>query len=209
MKTQLFPFYFLILCNCTVSAQPSQSLQDPTLNNLVYPKEYKTCKLGELGAVVKTGSGKQSMILIPGLGFGSNEFKSFIHHYKDQYIIYTITPAGFAGTPGPPMPDTSIKYIALTWTNGIVTGVLDLIEKEKLHKPIIVASFVTATQVALDLAQDYPDEISSIIIIGGSPYRFYPGQKKDGTYSDWENEIQYTPEQRKKAIEFYWAPIWF
>src|SRR2546422_7919726 len=61
---------------------------------------------------------------------------------------------------------------------------------------MILAHFVTGTQVALNLALNYPDKIGRVIIIGGSPYRFYPSQKKDGTWSDWENEKQYTPEQR-------------
>ena len=184
-------------------------LQDSTLNNLVHPAGYLTCKPGELGAVRKAGAGKQAMILIAGLGFGGSVFDAFVDRHKDKYTMYEVTPAGFDGTSAPPMPDTSIKYAALPWTNGIVSGVLDLIEREKLDKPMILAHFVTGTQVALNLALNYPDKIGRVIIIGGSPYRFYPSQKKDGTWSDWENEKQYTPEQRGRVAETFWAPKWF
>ncbi len=113
-------------------SQSMGNLQDSTLNNLVHPAGYKTCRLGELGSVKKSGTGDQAMILIPGLGFGGEVFKSFIDHYEKNYTVYAITPAGFAGTPAPPMPGPSTTYSELTWTNGIVTGVLNLIERENL-----------------------------------------------------------------------------
>jgi len=203
-KYMLFIFFFLPNADYA-----QQFLQDSTLNNLVHPAGYLTCKLGELGGVKKAGTGKQTMILIPGLGFGGKVFSTFMDRHKDKYTMYEVTPAGFDGTPAPPMPDTSIKYSALKWTNGIVTGVLSLIEREKLNRPVIVAHFVTGTQVALNLALNYPDKIGRVIIIGGSPYRFYPSQKKDGTWSDWDNEKKYTPEQRGKLVETFWAPKWF
>ncbi len=197
--------FFLLFQNAF--AQNIFPAQDSSLNNLILPREYITCKIGELGDVKKYGDGKQSMILIPGLGFGREVFKDFITHYGKDFTIYAITPAGFAGTPAPPIPDTSITYAQLTWTNGIVTGILNLIEKEKLNKPIIVAHFVTATQVALNLAINYPDKIGKVVIISGSPYRYYPGMK-DGQYNDWQNEKVYTAKQRANLVEAYWAPKW-
>jgi pimeloyl-ACP methyl ester carboxylesterase len=67
---------------------------------------------------------------------------------------------------------------------------------------------VTATQVALNLTIDYPDKIGKVIILGGSPYRYYASQK-DGQWNDWEHEMKFTPEKREKLIEAYWAPQWF
>lgn len=207
MKKVGLLFLTLVLSQKIFAQAPP--LQDSSLNNLVHPAGYKMAVLGKLGAVKKYGRGKQAMIIIPGLGFGLEVFDSFIKQYKGKYTIYAVTPAGFAGTAAPPMQDAPVKYTELTWTNGIVQGLLGLIEKKKLDKPIIVAHFVTATQVALNLALNYPDKIGKVIIIGGSPYRYYPGQKKDGSYSDWEYEIKYTPKQRGQIIEFYWAPKWF
>jgi pimeloyl-ACP methyl ester carboxylesterase len=149
------------------------------------------------------------MIIIAGLGFGNDVYKELINEFKSSYSVYAVTPAGFLGTPAPPMPDTSINYSELTWTNGIVEGIINLIEKENLKKPIIIAHFVTATQAAFNLALKYPDKIGKIVIIGGAPYRYYPGQKEDGSWSDWENEKKYSLEQRGKLVEVYWAPKWF
>lgn len=189
-------------------AQTISMQQDSTLNNLVHPTGYKTCNLGELGKINKSKTGKQSMILIPGIGFGEEVLKDFADNYKRDYTVYSITPAGFGETPAPLMPDTSVKYIELTWTNGIVTGILNLIAKNKLVKPIIIANFVTATQVALNLSLNHADKIGKIIIIGGSPYRYYPSQK-DGQWRDWENEKVLTPKDRGNLVEKYWAPVWF
>jgi len=183
-------------------------MQDSTLNNLILPEGYKTCQLGDLGNVKKTGTLKQSMILISGIGFGNEIYSDFINHYAKDFTIYAITPAGFGETPAPPTPDTSVSYGELTWTNGILNGVLNLIEKEKLDKPVIIAHFVTATQVALNLALNHPDKIGKVIIISGAPYRYY-AEMKDGAWNDWENEKKVTPELRVKLSDTYWAPKWF
>jgi hypothetical protein len=60
-----------LLCLFIVQPAAAQTglnpaLQDASLNNLALPAGYKTGKPGELGAVKKTGHGKQALILIPG-----------------------------------------------------------------------------------------------------------------------------------------------
>lgn len=201
------PQIYLFLLSATLSFA---QVQDTALNNLVHPSGYKTCPLGELGSVKKYGHAKPTMILVPGIGFGSAVFESFIAHYKSSYTIYAITPAGFGGTSAPPMPEAGVKYAERSWTNGIVTGILNLIEKENLSKPVIVGHFVTGTQVAFSLAINYPDKIGSAIIIGGAPYRYY-ASPKNGSYTevDWEKELVLTPEKRSAVTELYWAPKWF
>jgi pimeloyl-ACP methyl ester carboxylesterase len=184
--------------------QFNPALQDASLNNLVLPADYKTGKLGELGAVKIAGSGKQTMILISGWGFGAEVFDNFIKENRKKYTMYAVTPAGFGGTPAPPMPDVSVNYAALTWTRGIVDGVLGLIEKEKLNKPVIVAHFTTGSQVALDLALYHPDKIGKVIIMGGLPYRYYRPRQDTA----WGREQKYTPEQRLKVLEVAFIP-WF
>jgi pimeloyl-ACP methyl ester carboxylesterase len=207
MKKQIL---LLIISLFILRIEAQSSLQDTTLNNLVHPSGYKTCLPGELGRVTKFGRGKQSIILVPGLGFGGEIFDDFIKEYKNKYTLYAITPSGFGNTPAPPMPGPGVKYSELTWTNGIVTGILSLIDKEKLIKPIIVSHFITGTQVAFNLAINHPDKISKIIIIGGSPYRYYGSPKNNSqTDIDWEKERVYSPEQRSMLTEMWIAPKWF
>lgn len=198
----------LLICHQLFAQMPA-NLQDSTLNNLVHPKGYKTVTPGELGAVNKSGSGRQNLILIPGIGFGKEIYDGLVEQLQSTYTVYTITPAGFSGTAAPAMPDSSVPYSDMTWTRGIVNGVLDLIRRERLQKPTIVASFVTGTQVALLLELEHAEQIGKVIIISGSPYRYYPSQRSDGTWSDWEHEQKLTPAQRAKTADSFWAPRWF
>ncbi len=205
MKTMTLMTLLLILSQ-QVLGQMDPSSQDSTLNNLVHPKAYQTCQLGELGRVQKSGSGKQSVILIAGLGFGGDVFGELARHLSAKYAVYAVTPAGFAGSSAPPMPDSGTSYAELSWCKGIVTGILNLIDREQLTKPIIVGHFVTGTQVALNLALEHSGKIGKVVIIGGSPYCYYATRKADGTF-DWTSE--YKPKQRSKMADEWWAPKWF
>ncbi|MBN8694620.1 MAG: alpha/beta hydrolase [Bacteroidetes bacterium] len=191
-------------------SQTNPSYQDPTLNNLVHPKGYKSCKIGELGSVKKYGKGKKPMIIVAGMGFSDNEYSGIISNYKKEFTVYFVTPAGFGKTKAPNMPDTSVKYASMAWTYGIVDGILKLISKEKLNKPVVIAHFINATHVALKLASDYPDKISKIVILSGSPYRYYAMPKnKSQTEYDWEKEYKMSAKQRSMITETFMAPKWF
>ncbi len=149
------------------SRQFDPELQDSSINNLVLPEGYKTSKLGELVKVAKMGTGKTDMILIPGWGFGSDIYQSFMKSNLDNYTMYAITIPGFSETQAPPMPPKGTSYGDHVWNNGVIKGIVDLIKNENLEKPVIVANFLQGTQIAFWLAYEYPELISSIIIIGG------------------------------------------
>ena len=188
----------------TAQTELDRSRQDDSLNNLALPADYKTGKQGELGAVKKAGSGKQTLILIAGWGFGAEVFDNFIRANSKNYTIYAVTPAGFGGTAAPPVPAAGIKYSENTWTGGIVTGILNLIEKEKLEKPVIAGHFVTGSQAALDLALYHPDKIGKVIIMGGMPLR-YLGAGPD-TISGKERVISL---EKREAFTRWYADNWF
>jgi pimeloyl-ACP methyl ester carboxylesterase len=144
---------------------------DTTINNLIHTPGYKTCKPGELGRVKKYGNGKQSMILIPGLGFDGSVFDDFMEANKTLYTMYAVTVAGYGNTSAPPMPPEGTSYGDQTWNRSAVEGITKLIDNEKLNKPIIVGHFVQGTQLALRLAIDHPEKVGGVIILGG-PAKF-------------------------------------
>jgi pimeloyl-ACP methyl ester carboxylesterase len=191
----------------TTAAQPkfNPTLQDSSLNNLVLPAGYHTGPPGELGAVKKAGKGKQAVILIPGWGFGAEVFDNFIAANYKNYKMYAVTPAGFGGTAAPPEPAAGIKYSDHTWTRSIVDGILKLIEKERLKKPVIVAHFVTGTQAALDLALSHPEKIGKIVIMSGMPHRYFSMAAKDMVTGP---ETALTVEQRSMIADRL-ADSWF
>ena len=194
----------LFLFQPAAAQELDRSRQDGSLNNLALPAGYTTGKQGELGAVKKAGRGKQAMILIAGWGFGGEVFDNFLKENSKNYTMYAVTPAGFGGTAAPPVPIAGVRYSEATWTGGIVTGVLSLIEKEKLKNPVIVGHFVTGTQAALDLAIFHPDRIGKVILIGGMPLRYLGGGPD--TISGQENVISL---EKREAFARWYADNWF
>ncbi len=143
-------------------------VQDSTLNNLVHPENYRSGEWGRLGNFVKSGSGKQAMILIPGLGFDSSIFQEFLTANKNKYRMYAVTIPGMGDTPAPPMPPEGSSYGENTWVNNTVDAIVKLIEREKLNRPAIVGHFVLGSMIALRLTLNLPEKIGKVVIIGGS-----------------------------------------
>ena len=160
-------FLFIEGTRNEITAQKMSLTQDPSLNNLVHAVGYKTGKLGELGRVDLAGTGSKDMILIAGFGFGGKVWDGFISSRKEQYSMYSITLPGFDGTPAPPMPTAETSYGEQTWTRAALCGVRRLIVEKKLKKPIIVAHWSIATQIAIALALVYPELVSRVVVVSG------------------------------------------
>ncbi|MBI5856581.1 MAG: alpha/beta hydrolase [Sphingobacteriales bacterium] len=171
MRLRTIFLFIAIFGSLLVTAQTQNSGQDSLINNLVLPKGYVTSEYGSVPEYIKAGKGKQTMILIPGYGFDASVFKDFMEANKRSYTMYTITIPGFGNTTAPPMPDTSISYGLQSWNRGTIEGIVKLIQKYNLQKPIVVGHFVQGSQLAIRMAIDYPDLVGAVIILGG-PARF-------------------------------------
>src|SRR5213078_554471 len=102
--------------------------------------------------ITSKGSGKRTLILVPGMYSGASSFDSFIDRNQTQYKFFLVTPPGINGTPSRAMPTRGTSFSELTWTRSLERDLLNLIRKEKLAKPIIVAERQTAAQAAIELA---------------------------------------------------------
>lgn len=183
-----------------ISAYGQAAETDTTLNNLDHPKGYVTSSFNSIPEYVKAGRGKHALILIPGVGFDASVFADFIEANRKTYRMYAITLPGFGSTHAPPMPDEGVSYGEQTWTRSALQGILALMEKEKLVKPVIVGHFITGTQVAIRLAIDHPDKIGRLIVVGGSPklMAVLQGKLTDSPLKDMI-----------RGTDTYWAPKWF
>ncbi len=175
--------------------------QDSSVNNLQDPPGYATGTLGELGNTVKRGNGPQALIIIPGLGFGGDIFSDFMTSRESDFTIYAVTLPGFGGTPAPPSPTENTSFGDQTWTNGALSAIEKLIDKERIDKAVVVGHWLTGTQLALRLALKYPDKIRGVVIISGSPC-FVP---TDTT----QDPKKLTLQLRVGSIDQYMAPKWF
>jgi pimeloyl-ACP methyl ester carboxylesterase len=193
----------LALAATTLRAQSGVFEQDSTLDNLQHAPGYVTAPLGTLGQVVRRGSGPTDVLIIPGWGFGAEEFEAFMRGNASRYRMVAVTLPGFGGTPAPPMPPAGTSYGDATWTRAAEEAILRLIEGERLRRPIIVGHFVVGTQLALRLALARPDLVGGVVIVGGEPMRFAPSRR------DSTGKTPMSRHERVSGVDNFMAPRWF
>ena len=108
--------------------------------------------------VVKTGKGKQSIVFIPGFASSGDVWNETKSNFENDFTCYTLTMAGFAGVAS--QPNASFK----NWEAEIVKFIVD----SKINKPIIVGHSMGGG-LALAIAADYPDLITSIVVVDALP----------------------------------------
>ncbi len=163
----LFGFFLMGILEIQAQIIPVER-KDTAINNLVLPKGYKASAYGAVPEFRKQGKGKKNLILIPGLGFEGTVFDDFAQANRKKYTLYILTIPGFGQTASAPMPPAGTSYGDQYWNKGVLTGIANLIESEKIRDPIIIGSFVQGTQLALRMAIDYPGKISKVIVMGGA-----------------------------------------
>lgn len=176
---------------------------DVSRNNLALPKELKTLPGNRPPAITKTGQGKPALILVPGMYSGNRSFESFIARNQSRYKIFLLTPPGINGTPARAAPAAGTSFSELTWTRGLERDILDLIRKEKLSHPVIVAERQPAAQAATELAIAHPEQIGGVVLAGTNLVQFFaaptdPTRKTLIAYSD-----------RGAFVDESWAGKWF
>jgi len=181
-------------------AQIDVSNKDTTVNNLQHINEYITSEIGAIPQYKKIGKGKQTLMLIAGMGFDASIFNDFLEANKKKYTMYAITVPGYGKTPAPPMPDSIVSYGEQPWTRSAEAGIIKLINQEKIESPILIGHFVLGTQLALRLAIDYPDKIKGVIIFGGAAKML----------AIIDNKLINQPvSDMIRGVDKYYAPKWF
>jgi pimeloyl-ACP methyl ester carboxylesterase len=184
--------------------RPSRGLRELDLsrNNLHFPSQYKTLAENRPPRIVKTGSGHQVLILIPGVYSGHDTFARFIARNQSRYKFYIVTPPGLDGTPARSMPPENSSYGELNWTRRLERDVLDLIRKEKLIKPVLLAHGFPGSIVVDELAIRHPEAIGGVIDVASMPARFFPSPK------DPTGKMSGTPDERVEFVNAL-AQKWF
>ena len=161
--------------------RPARGLRDIDLsrNNLRFPGDFKLQPEKEGPRIEKKGKGQEPLILIPGVYSGKDAFAGFITRNESRYTFYIVTPPGLNGTLSRELPPESTSYGDLTWTRRIERDVLDLIRKEKLIKPVLIAHGYPASVVADEIALHNPDSIAGVIDVASMPTRFALRSPKD------------------------------
>lgn len=108
--------------------------------------------------VLKTGSGKQSIIFIPGFASSGEVWNETKTAFEKDFTCYTLTMAGFAGVK--PQPNPSFE----NWK----TEIANYIKANKIEKPIL-AGHSMGGGLALAIAADYPELIGKIVVVDALP----------------------------------------
>lgn len=176
---------------------------DTGRNNLALPKEYKTLSDNRLPAITKRGQGKQTLILVPGMYSGNRSFDSFIARNQSQYRIFLIVPPGLNGTPARAAPVVGASFGEMTWTRRLERDILDLIRREKLMRPVIVAERQPSAQAAIELATEHPEQIGGVVLLGTNLVQYF-ASPKDPTR---RSPIAYS--DRAAFVDESWVAKWF
>lgn len=110
-----------------------------------------------LHAVVK-GSGKQSVVLIPGFSCSGKVWDETVNQLSARYTCHIITFPGFGGEPT--QGEADLKQ----WE----TAVADYITTHKLQQPVVIGHSMGGG-MAMALAADYPTLLSRIVVVDALP----------------------------------------
>lgn len=156
----------------------------------VKPLSQATTPWGQLGQIEKRGRGAIPMILIAPAGFDWTVYRTFMERNADRYTMYGITLPGSGVTPLPPAPK-SFDPKATPWWESARQGILALIEKHKLNKPVIVG-LQSSAYLAARLALDQSDKVRAAVMICGLAHMPQP--------SETDPDRPMTLEERRQSV---------
>ena len=172
-------------------------------NNFSFPSDYKTLADKEPPQIIRKGSGRKTLVLIPGLYSGNEVFDGFIARNQSQYKFYVVTPPGLNGTAARPLPPEAASYGERTWTRRLERDVVDLIRREKLVRPVIVTHGFPGSLIAHELAAQHPELLGGVIDIAAMPVQAFPSPKDPG------RKTPATRDERVQYVNEGWAEKWF
>jgi len=176
---------------------------DVSRNNLKLPAGYQTLPDDRCPQITEQGRGKQTLILVPGMYSGASSFAGFIAQNQAQYKMYLLTPPGLNGTAARAVPAAGSSFSEMTWTRRLERDILELIRKQKLRKPVIVAERQPAAQAAIELAVQHPDQIAGVVLVATNLVQFFPAPK------DRTRKTPTTYQERVVTVDESWAGLWF
>lgn len=108
--------------------------------------------------VAVSGTGKQSVILIPGFTCPGSVWDETVKELSTKYTCHVITFAGFAGAHA--QQDPHLK----DW----VTSIAGYIKQQHMDKPIVIGHSIGGG-MAMMLAAGYPELVSKIVVVDALP----------------------------------------
>ncbi len=126
----------------------------------------KTTPDDELGEVHVTGNGKETLVLIPPIGFGWQVFEKFIAHYKDRYQIVAITFPGTASSPPYAFPDQRSPAEG-KWLQQVANNSINELKSRGIQNYYLV-TMGSGNFTGMNIATKVGNQVKGIININGA-----------------------------------------
>ncbi|MGB7158232.1 MAG: alpha/beta hydrolase [Tepidisphaeraceae bacterium] len=148
LRTVLMVFAITVMVAASPATQPFSSP----------PKPVESFDAGML-RVDKFGSGKQVLVLIPGLGSGSWVWYDTITRLSPTSTIYVLTLPGFDGRAATEEKPLFTAFARDFWA---------MLETRKIDKPLVIGHSLGGA-LAIALAQEHPQRLAGIVAADGLP----------------------------------------
>lgn len=149
------------------------------------------------------GEGDIEVILLTGHSHGTYFYKSLVDRNSSRIKFHTISPPGMGNTNAYPWPEEPEEFLSRPWGRQLVKDLTSYIKKNCKTKPYLLAVWDSGLGNALHLANENPDLVKGLILIGKSPYyRWYRSEFNDTTLFD-------NKAQREVLVRFidFWRTV--
>ena len=109
--------------------------------------------------VDRFGSGKQTLILIPGLGCGAWVWSQTIARFSHDYTIYVVTLPGFDGYPATAQRPLFAAFSHDFWK---------MLDDRAIQSPVVVGHSLGGT-LAITLGEQHAERLRGIVAVDGLP----------------------------------------
>ena len=174
---------------------------DTSRNNLRFSTRRTTLADGAMASFVKSGRGRDTLILIPGVYSGRQAFDGFLARNSSRYRTYVVTPPGLNGTTPRALPPESESYGLFHWTRALEKDILRLIENERLSNPILVAHGFPGSIAVRSIAAAHPTRVGGVVEISTIAVQASPSFREPGKPA--------APEERIAVVDDGWVSKWF
>lgn len=151
----------LILAGALVASTLTSTLAAQAAPQPPLPQIAQTYQAGSV-RVDRYGSGKNAVVLIPGLTCGPWEFSREIALLQKQYTVYALTLPGFDGQ----------KAISGQLFSTASADIWTFLDTQHVRRPVVIGHSLGGT-LGLLLATQHPDRLRGVIAIDGLPV--FPG----------------------------------
>lgn len=166
----------LVVAAAELPAQARTLAQDSTRNNLAHPPGTPVTPPDELGPVARIGTGNRHVVFIAGAGFGGEVYRPFADSLAASLgaTVHLVTLPGFGDVPPWPMPAAGTPWQQATWLGNANRALVRYLATLGGARVAVVAHWIVASQVALQLAIEHPGRVSSVALLAGVAESHYP-----------------------------------